>query len=149
MTYIGDFMVYILIVQGKTHCSVMIRFNYTMMTSSNGNFFRVTGPLCGEITGHRLIPLTKVPWRRALMFSFICTWIKGWVNSREAGDLRCHRTHYDVTVMAILKVAQIPVYWLMQWGWSKIGWHHFLQTWFSDVFSWKKTFIFYSNVTKS
>ena len=24
-----------------------------MMTSSNGNIFRVTGPLCGEFTGHR------------------------------------------------------------------------------------------------
>ena len=30
-----------------------------MMTLSNGNIFRVTGPLCEEITGHRLIPLTK------------------------------------------------------------------------------------------
>ena len=30
-----------------------------MMTSSNGNIFRVTGPLCWEFTGHRLIPLTK------------------------------------------------------------------------------------------
>ena len=30
-----------------------------MMTSSNGNIFRVTGPLCGENTGHRWIPLTK------------------------------------------------------------------------------------------
>ena len=27
-----------------------------MMTSSNGNIFRVTGPLCGEFTGHRWIP---------------------------------------------------------------------------------------------
>ena len=26
-----------------------------MMTSSNGNIFRVTGPLCGEFTGHRRI----------------------------------------------------------------------------------------------
>ena len=34
------------------------------MTSSNGNIFRVTDPLCG------------------------------WVNNREAGDLRCHRGHY-------------------------------------------------------
>ena len=25
----------------------------SMMTSSNGNIFRVTGPLCGEFTGHR------------------------------------------------------------------------------------------------
>ena len=30
-----------------------------MMTSSNGNIFRVTGPLWGEFTGNRWIPLTK------------------------------------------------------------------------------------------
>ena len=30
-----------------------------MMTSSNVNIFRVTGPLCGEFTGHRWIHLTK------------------------------------------------------------------------------------------
>ena len=30
-----------------------------MMMSSNGNIFRITGPLCGESTGHRWIPLTK------------------------------------------------------------------------------------------
>ena len=32
---------------------------WCMMTSSNENIFRVTGPLCGEFTGHRWIPLTK------------------------------------------------------------------------------------------
>ena len=63
------------------------------MTSSNGNIFRVTGHLCGEFTGH------KGQWRGALMFSFICAWIDGWVNNREAGDLRHHRPHYDVIVM--------------------------------------------------
>ena len=30
-----------------------------MMTSSNGNIFRVTGHLCGEFTGPRWIPRTK------------------------------------------------------------------------------------------
>ena len=30
-----------------------------MMTSSNGNIFRVIGPLCGEFTSHRWIPRTK------------------------------------------------------------------------------------------
>ena len=30
-----------------------------MITSSNGNIFRVTGPLCGELIDHRWIPLTK------------------------------------------------------------------------------------------
>ena len=33
------------------------------------------------------------------MFSLICVWINGWVNNREAGDLRRHSGHYDVNVM--------------------------------------------------
>ena len=32
---------------------------FSMMTSSNGNIFRVTGHLCGEFTGPRWIPRTK------------------------------------------------------------------------------------------
>ena len=43
----------------------------------------------------------KGQWRGALMFSLICAWINGWVNNREAGDLRCNRAHYDVTVMSL------------------------------------------------
>ena len=38
-------------------------------------------------------------WPGALMFSSIFAWIDGWVNNREAGNLRRHRAHYDVTVM--------------------------------------------------
>ena len=38
-------------------------------------------------------------WRGALMFSLIYVWINGWVNTGEAGDLRRHRAHYDVTKM--------------------------------------------------
>ena len=69
-----------------------------MITSSNGSFFRVTG-LCG---GNSPVPVNsphKGQWRGALMFSLICVWINGWVNNREAGDLRRYRAHYDVTVM--------------------------------------------------
>ena len=58
--------------------------------------FRVTGPLCGELTGHRWIPLTKASDAE---LSLICTWINGRVKCREAGDLRRNRVHYDVTVM--------------------------------------------------
>ena len=32
----------------------------------------------------------------------ICAWVNGWVNNGEAGDLRRHRTHYDVIVMIAL-----------------------------------------------
>ena len=69
------------------------------ITSSNGNIFRVTGPLCGEFTGTRWIPCTKASDTGALMFSLICTSINGWVNNGEAGDLRHHHAHYDVNVM--------------------------------------------------
>ena len=57
---------------------------WCMMTSSNGNIPRspVNSPHKGQ-------------WRGSLMFSSICAWINGWVNSREAGDLIRHRTHYD------------------------------------------------------
>ena len=38
-------------------------------------------------------------WHRALMFSFICAWTNSWADNRDTGNLRCHRAHYDVTVM--------------------------------------------------
>ena len=44
----------------------------------------------------------KGQWRGALMSTLICARINGWVNNREAGDLRCHRAHYDVIVMPYL-----------------------------------------------
>ena len=40
-------------------------------------------------------------WRGALMFYLICARINGWVNNREAGNLRPHRAHYDAIVMWI------------------------------------------------
>ena len=43
----------------------------------------------------------KGQWHGALMFSLICAWINGWINNREAGDLRRQRAHYDITVMLI------------------------------------------------
>ena len=72
------------------------------MASSNGNIFRVTGPLWKESTGDRWIPLTNASNAELLMYSLICSWINGWVTNGEAGDLRRHRTHYDVTVMSYI-----------------------------------------------
>ena len=89
----------------KPETTVALPFR-DMMTSSNGNIFRVTGPLCGEFTCHRWIPRRKDQWRGALMFSLICAWINGWVNNCEAGDLRRNRAHYYVTVMRIVNRLQ-------------------------------------------
>ena len=41
---------------------------FCVKTSSNGDIFRVTGPLCGEFTGYRWIPLTKVSNAELLCF---------------------------------------------------------------------------------
>ena len=49
----------------------------------------------------------KGQWRGALMFSLIWAWINGSVNNREAGDLRRHRTHYDVSVMITRPLTQL------------------------------------------
>ena len=66
---------------------VMWKVCQSMMTSSNGNIFRVTGHLCGH----------RGQWRGAFMFSLIYAWINRWVN--KAGDLRRYCAHYDVIVM--------------------------------------------------
>ena len=68
------------------------------MTSSNGNIFRVTGPLYGEFTGPGEFPAQRPVTRRFDVF-LIWARINGWENNREAGDLRRHRGHYDVNVM--------------------------------------------------
>ena len=57
--------------------------------------------LCAEnslVTGE--LP-SQCQWRGASVFSLICAWVKVWVNNRDAGDLRRHHTHYDVTAIHI------------------------------------------------
>ena len=52
----------------------------------------------------------KGHWRWTLIFPLICVWINGWVNNGEAGDLRRHRAHYDVTVMRRLHFTNIALH---------------------------------------
>ena len=67
------------------------------MTSSNGNFFRVTGHLCGEFTGPGEFPAQR-PVTQSLDVFFDLRLNKR-ENNHEAGDLRRYRFHYDVIVM--------------------------------------------------
>ena len=62
----------------------------------------------------------KGQWRGALIFSLICAWINGWVNNREAGNLRRHRAHFDVIVMVT---------------WFPIAWQHSRQQFRSDEYA--------------
>ena len=56
----------------------------------------------------------KGQWRGALMFTLICARMYDWVNTREAGDLRRYRPHYDVIVMILKRVSK----------WSRFRWHY-------------------------
>ena len=61
-------------------------------------------PVPGEFPPH------KGQWRGALMFSFICARLNGWVSNDETGDLRRYRAQYDVTVMYNAFVVQCDVF---------------------------------------
>ena len=95
------------------HLKRLIADPGVMMTSSNGNIFRVTGPLWEEFTGVPLNSPHKGQWRGDLMFSLICVWINGWVNNHGAGDLRRYHAHYVITEM-------IPVQ-ASNWFWSDLS----------------------------
>ena len=90
-----------------------------MMTSSNGNIFRVTGPLCGEFTGLR--------WKRPVTRSFnvffdLClnkrlskqSW--GWWFEMQSRPLWRHRKHHD-TIIQTLWLACIYRFWF----WNRTG----------------------------
>ena len=48
--------------------------------------------------------LAQRPVTRSFNIFFICVWINGWVNNREAGDVRRYRAYYDVTLVNFLDV---------------------------------------------
>ena len=86
-------------------------------TSWHGTAFFITSPLCHDdlikwkhfrvsywpfargIHRSSVNSPYKGQWRGTLMFSLVCACRNGWVNNRDDGDLRRHRTHYDVTAM--------------------------------------------------
>ena len=64
----------------------------------------------------------KGQWRRALMFSLICARMNDWVNNPEAGDLRRHRGHYDVTVMHHATEWRPSRFWKEKLIWYRSRW---------------------------
>ena len=69
-----------------------------MMTSSNGNIFRVTGPLCGNLLLTGEFPAQR-PVTRSFDVFFDLRLIQQLVNNGDVGDLRRHRAHYYVILM--------------------------------------------------
>ena len=87
--------------------------------------FRCYWPFVRGIHRSQVNSPHKSQWRRALIFCLIYAWINGWVNNREAGDLRRHRAHYDVIVMRC-----------SGYQWIMCLWCHLKHS-HDDVITWK------------
>ena len=72
-----------------------------LMTSSNVNMFRITGPFKGNPPVTAVHSPHKGQWHGVLMLSLICGWTNVWTNNRYAGDLRRHRAHYNINIINI------------------------------------------------
>ena len=79
-----------------------------MMISSDGSFFRITGPFCGEFTSHRWIPLTRAS-NADFDVSLMWVCISCWTNGQMTCDLRLHDVH--VTSSCITEPTNSPVLW--------------------------------------
>ena len=66
----GRFGVVVIEWAWKKHQAFQVNFH--MMTSSNGNIFRVTGPLCGEFTGPGEFPTQRPVTRSFDVFFDLC-----------------------------------------------------------------------------
>ena len=84
-----------------------------MMTSSNGNIFRVTGPLWGEFTGHRWIPRTTASDAEFWYFSLDLRLIKrlskhswGWWFETPSCSLWRHCNETMQSVFALLRLIE-------------------------------------------
>ena len=105
-------------------------------------------PFAGEFS-------VQMPVTRNFDASF--AWANGWMNNRDAGDLKRYRAHYDVTVMELFsKVLSLQTTHnsptrvkncesfvrskLIDWGRDKMA--AIFQTTFSNGFSWIKMYEF-------
>ena len=95
-------------------------FHISMMASSNGNIFRVTGPLCGEFAGE--FPSQR-PVTRSYVFFYLHlnkrlskqSW--GWRFETPSRSLWRHCNDVDMLTLVMLKTGQIrQILWYGCWG---------------------------------
>ena len=79
-----------------------------IMTSSNRNIFH--WPFVRGIHQWSLDSPHKGKWRRALMFSLMCTWTNGEANNGIAGDLRRHNVHVTLLTETVMIIMGCTIY---------------------------------------
>ena len=83
---------HMLIVEVRLYFRVVKQYITTnfLMTSSNENIFCITGPLCGELTGHQWIPLMKASHKSIFLDWLISPWTKWQPFCRQHIQLHFH-----------------------------------------------------------
>ena len=80
-------------------------------------------PVTGEFPAQR-------PVTRSFDVFFDLRLNEGWVNNREAGDLRRHRARYDVTILACYYLwCPIALGWHLPWPWGQLSFKYRKDKW--------------------
>ena len=103
--------------QGIKAATVLIWFSLNMMTSSNGNIFRVNGLLCGEFSGPRWIPRTKASDAELWCFLWstlnkrLCKQSLGWWSETPSSSLWRHRNNIPMPALKDLRFKWDVYHW--------------------------------------
>ena len=82
--------------------SMLLQITYIHDDVSKWKHFLHCWPFVREIHQSLVNSPDKGQWHGTLMFSLICACTYGWVSNRDAGDLRLHSAHYEITVMLLI-----------------------------------------------
>ena len=104
----SDFLATWAFIQSSMWCSTSVRWYPWIRTHGwrwipgwlNWRWREEVGT-CPWVSTRKTLTLILGQWRGALMFSLVCAWTNGLVNNHDAGDLRRHRSNYDVSVMTV------------------------------------------------
>ena len=88
----------------KPRCRILLKFGTSHDDVIKWKHFPCNWPFVQGIHWSPVNSPHKGQWCGALMFSLICVWIKDWVNTHEAGDVRCYRALYDVIASMVVRL---------------------------------------------
>ena len=95
--------------QATVDLTILFLMTVIMMLSSNGNIFRVTGPLWGESNGDRWIPITRSMTQSFEVFVDLCLSKQSRRRRFETPSLWRHcNDNDDISIFIIAKYGNLP-----------------------------------------
>ena len=112
-----------------------------MMTSSNGNIFRVTGHFCGEFTGPGEFLAQKPVTRSFAVFSDLSLnkrlskQSRGWWFETQSRPLWRH--YYVLTILDTATYSDLGHHWFEYWKWRCSWWQLCHDLWHRRLSLWQ------------